>query len=67
MRICRALDVTPNEVLLCPMKSVGRSVADKLCARLNAAANLLETDDLQVVVKQVEVLVEHRKGRRARR
>ncbi len=36
-------------------------------ARLNAAANVLEADDLQVAVKQVEVFVEHRKGRRARR
>ena len=67
VRICRALDVTPNDVLLGPMKSIGRSRIEKLCARLNAAANVLETDDLQVAVKQVEVLVEHRKGRRPRR
>ena len=67
VRICRALDLTPNEVLLGPMKSVGRSAADKLCARLNAAANVLDSDDLQVAVKQVEVLVECRKGRQARR
>ncbi len=67
VRICRALDVTPNDVLLGPMKRVGRSRVDKLNARLNAAANVLEADDLQVAVKQVEVLVEQRKGRRARR
>ncbi len=67
VRICRALDVTPNDVLLGPMKSVGRSRVDKLNARLNAAANVLETDDLRVAVKQVEVFVEHRTGRRPRR
>ena len=39
----------------------------RLSARPNAAANVLEADDLQVAVKQVEVFVEHRKGRRPRR
>jgi len=60
LRICRVLDVTPNEVLQGPMGSVGRSTANKLGARLNAAANVLDTDDLRLVVKQVEMLVQHR-------
>lgn len=63
VRICRALDMTPNDVLLGPMRSVGRSSADKLAARLSAAVSSLNPDDLPLAVDLIEALVKRRAAR----
>lgn len=67
LRICSVLDTTPNKLLGYEKTAPPKDKHARMSARLNAAANVLEADDLQVAVKQVEVFVEHRKGRRARR
>lgn len=61
VRICRVLDVTPNDVLLGPMKSAGRSKRDKLKAKLDASVASLSHDDLQTVVMLVDVVVKQRR------
>lgn len=67
LRICSVIDTSPNKLLGYERITPPKDKHARLSARLNAAANVLDADDLQVAVKQVEVLVECRKGRRPRR
>ena len=66
-RVRSVLDTSPNKLLGYEWITPPKDKHARLSARLNAAANVLEADDLQVAVQQSEVLVEHRSGRRARR
>ena len=66
-QICSVLDTSPNKLLGYERTTPPKDKHARLSARLNAAANVLVADDLQLAVRQVEVLVECRKGRRARR
>jgi len=60
LRICRALDLTPNDLLL-PDTPMGRpSVQDRWLSRLIAAGRKLGGSDVKIAVRQVEVLAEHR-------
>ena len=63
VRICRVLDVTPNDLLIGAKKSVAASKENKLKARLMAAANALDPQDLQLAVSQTEAIVRHRTAR----
>ncbi len=54
LRICPVLDTSPNKLLGYEKTAPLKDKHARLSARLNAAANVLETDDLQVAVKQVE-------------
>lgn len=59
IRICAVLDVTPNDLLTID----GMPPSDEQnhwLSRLMATARQLETDDLKLAVRQVEVLAEHR-------
>ena len=59
MRICEALDATPNDLLLA--KEPRRpSVHDRWLSRLVTAGTKLGIDDLKLAVGQVEALVAHR-------
>ena len=63
LRICAVLDVTPNDLLLS-----GRppevELEHRWLSRLTATARKLNSDDLELVVCQVEVLLDHRAAAR---
>jgi len=65
VRICDALDVTPNDLLLSepPQR---RSPHDRWLSRLLAAGRKLDTDDIHLAVRQIEALVGHRQSKKAR-
>jgi transcriptional regulator with XRE-family HTH domain len=65
LRICAVLDVTPNDLLL-PAPAARPSLEDRWLSRLAGAGRALDPDDLQVAVRQVEVLVERRKSAKHR-
>lgn len=59
LRICVVLDITPNDLLMLG-DSPPSDEHDRWLSRLIATARQLETDDLKLAVRQVEVLAEHR-------
>jgi transcriptional regulator with XRE-family HTH domain len=61
VRICEALDVTPNDLLL-PAPAARQSVPERWLSRLVGAGRMLSIDDLQLAVRQIEVLLEHRQA-----
>ncbi len=65
MRICAALDVTPNDLLL-PAPAARPSPQDRWLSRLVGAGRMLTLDDLQLAVRQVEVLLAHRQSTKHR-
>jgi transcriptional regulator with XRE-family HTH domain len=65
VRICEALDVTPNDLLL-PAPVARQSQQDRLLSRLVGAGCMLGTDDLELAVQQVEVLLKHRQSAKRR-
>jgi transcriptional regulator with XRE-family HTH domain len=65
-RICAALDVTPNDLLLGNVSSKRSSAHDRWLSRLMAAARELDADDVKLAARQIEALVEHRNPGRGR-
>jgi hypothetical protein len=65
LRSCAVLDVTPNDLLL-PAPAARPSLQDRWLSRLVGAGRTLSADDLQVAVRQVEVLVAQRKSTKQR-
>ena len=65
VRICDALDVTPNDLLL-PAPAARQSLQDRLLSRLVGAGRMLSADDLELAVQQVEVLLKHRQSAKRR-
>jgi transcriptional regulator with XRE-family HTH domain len=65
VRICAALDATPNDLLL-PTPAGRLSLQDRWLARLVGAGRMLEVEDLQLAAQQVEVLLHHRKSAKRR-
>jgi transcriptional regulator with XRE-family HTH domain len=61
LRICAALDVTPNDLLLLDERS-RPSEGDRWLTRLVVAARSLKADDLRLAVRQIEALLDHRKA-----
>jgi hypothetical protein len=61
VRICAALDVTPNDLLL-PAMAARSSLHERWLARLVGAGRMLTIDDLQLAVRQIEVLLAHRQS-----
>jgi transcriptional regulator with XRE-family HTH domain len=66
IRICAALDATPNDLLLGDVSLIRSSAHERWISRLNAAAGVLELDDLKLAVRQIDALVEHRNMDRGR-
>jgi transcriptional regulator with XRE-family HTH domain len=65
VRICTALDLTPNDLLL-PAPAARPSPQERWLSRLVGAGRLLDIDDLQLAVRQVEVLLAHRQSTKRR-
>lgn len=65
VRICDVLDITPNDLLL-PEPTPRRSPHDRWLSRLVAAGRKLDTDDIQLAVRQIEALVGHRQSKKSR-
>ena len=63
LRICTVLALTPNDLLGPGRGKRKRPERDRLTARLVAAANLLEVDDLRLAVAQVDAMVANRAKR----
>jgi len=62
LRICAALDVTPNDLLL-PNTPTRRPTAhDRWSSRLIAVVRGLDADDVKLATRQIEALAEHRSG-----
>jgi transcriptional regulator with XRE-family HTH domain len=61
LRICRVLDVTPDALLL-PRERTAPLAHDRWLSRLLVAGRKLQTEDLKLAVKQLEVLLDHRSG-----
>jgi transcriptional regulator with XRE-family HTH domain len=61
LRICEALGVTPNDLLL-PVRSPRRLPRDGWLSRLLTAARRLDTEDVKLAVRQVEALLAHRES-----
>jgi transcriptional regulator with XRE-family HTH domain len=66
LRICAVLDVTPNDLLLVDTGLPRRSAHARWLSRLVAAAHKLDAADVNLAVRQVEALVEHRGSGSAR-
>lgn len=67
LRICTVLATTPSELLEPHMRSDGLQGRERLHQRLIAASNALSEDDLELVLRQVETLVDFRAARRQNR
>jgi transcriptional regulator with XRE-family HTH domain len=65
VRICEALDVTPNDLLL-PAPAARPSPQERWLSRLVGAGRMLSLDDLQLAVRQVEVLLQQRQSAKRR-
>jgi hypothetical protein len=63
IRICAAMDVTPNDLLLAE-KTARLPPQDRWLARLLAAGRSLGSEDIKLAVKQVEAIAEHRNSKR---
>jgi hypothetical protein len=63
VRICGVLGASPNDLLGMGKVQVQPTKRSRLIARLVAAANSLETDDLALAIDQVESLARHRRTR----
>lgn len=63
LRICAVLNATPNDLLL-PTPTSAHLGKDRWLTRLAAAGRRLAADDVKLAVRQVEVLVEHRRPTR---
>lgn len=61
LRICRVMGVTPNDLLLNENPVSKSSAQDRWVARLLSVAKQLEVDDVKLAVRQVEILLDHRK------
>ncbi len=67
VRICAVLETTPNDLLgfeaeqALTEESPAEQERRILRERLNAACNVLQTDNLRLTVKQVETLVQHQR------
>jgi transcriptional regulator with XRE-family HTH domain len=59
LKICAALDTTPDALLL-PSPAAKPRSEDKLLSRLAGASRTLGLDDLQLAVDLVETLTSHR-------
>ena len=65
LRICTALDLTPNDLLVPDTPSRRLAAHDRWLIRLVAAARSLDVDDIKLAARQIEALAEHRNpGRR---
>ena len=64
VNICAVLDVTPNQLLGIEKTAPFKGERGRLAARLSGALNALDTDDLRIAVRQVEVLAQHRSRKR---
>jgi transcriptional regulator with XRE-family HTH domain len=60
VRICAALDTTPNDLLLTGISSKRPSAHERWLSRLVTTASGLDVDDLKLAVRQVDALAEHR-------
>lgn len=58
VRICSALDATPNDVLLGSEEPLDNRAA--LLSRLSLTAQQLSSSDLPLAIKQLEALISHR-------
>ena len=54
LRICAALDTTPNDLLIGEGPSKRSSALDRWLSRLMATARVLELDDLKLAVRQID-------------
>jgi transcriptional regulator with XRE-family HTH domain len=63
VRIARALETTPDDLLLLDTTKVEPSRRAVLRDRLNSAAKALTEKDLELVVVQTEALAKHRRPR----
>lgn len=63
VRICEVLAVTPNELLLPGSSKPEESKRGRSMARLQAVANALNTDDLELAACQLECLLTFRNAR----
>jgi DNA-binding Xre family transcriptional regulator len=66
LRICGALDVTPNDLLVPDDPSRRLSAYERWLARLIASARDLDADDVKLAARQIEALAEHRATGRGR-
>jgi hypothetical protein len=57
--------LTPNDLLL-PAPAARPSVQERWLSRLVGAGRMLSIDDLQLAVRQVEVLLAHRQSAKPR-
>jgi hypothetical protein len=65
LRICAALGVTPNDLLMPDGPSRRLSSHDRWLSRLVAAARGLDADDVKLAARQIEALADHRSAGRA--
>jgi transcriptional regulator with XRE-family HTH domain len=65
VRICAVLDLTPNDLLMPDRPPRQSSAHDRWLSRLVAAGHKLETDDVKLVVRQIEALIAHRRSDKA--
>ena len=63
LRICAALDVTPNDVLEAT-KPAKPTAEDRWLSRLTATARKLGAEDLKLATRQIEALLDHRTSSR---
>jgi len=66
LRICTALDVTPNDLLMPDSPSRRLAAHERWLTRLIAAARGLNVDDVKLAARQIEALAEHRNPGRGR-
>ena len=66
LRICTALDATPNDLLVPDSPSRRLSAHERWLTRLVAAARDLDADDVKLAARQIEALAEHRNPGRGR-
>ena len=61
VRICRVLGTTPNDLLGFTGEQTENAERERLCNRLLATARALSDDDLRLVMRQIEAVVEFRR------
>jgi transcriptional regulator with XRE-family HTH domain len=60
VRICAALGITPNDLLLDRQSTAKASERDKFRSRLITDTNTLEIDDLKLAAHLISAMVKHR-------